>query len=101
MYRTETPTHSTAAEIDLERKLQKLTTNQPDEAGEFRVDPSEKQQVVDAVWGVQEEGSPHYNSVGWVRTAVLLMKTQIGLGVLSIPCEHSSLLARARLANAG
>lgn len=48
-----------SAEIDLERKLQKLTT-QPDEDGEFRIDPTEKQQVVDAVWGVQEEGSPKY-----------------------------------------
>jgi len=86
MYRSTTPTQSTPAEVDLERKLHKLTT-QPDEAGEFRIDPAEKQQVVDAVWGVQDEDSPHYNSVGWVRTAVLLMKTQIGLGVLSIPCK--------------
>ncbi len=49
MYGAETPTQSTPAEVDLERKLQKLTT-QPDEAGEFRLHPEEKQQVIDAVW---------------------------------------------------
>ncbi|RMZ77874.1 hypothetical protein DV738_g4192, partial [Chaetothyriales sp. CBS 135597] len=41
--------------------------------------------VVDDVFGEIVEGGPNYRSVGWIGTAVLMMKTQIGLGVLAIP----------------
>lgn len=41
--------------------------------------------IVDDVFGDIQEGGPNYRDVGWLGTAVLMMKTQIGLGVLSIP----------------
>nr|CRX78945.1 hypothetical protein ls5930a1_00028 [Leucosporidium scottii] len=45
--------------------------------------------VADGVFGggggEGKEGQVNYNTVGWVGTSVLLMKTQIGLGVLSLP----------------
>ena len=40
---------------------------------------------VDAVFGDIEEGGPNYRNVGWISTTVLLVKCQIGLGVLSLP----------------
>ncbi|KAH0601780.1 hypothetical protein MHUMG1_00659 [Metarhizium humberi] len=39
----------------------------------------------DAVFGNITDGGPNYRNVGWLGTAALMMKTQIGLGVLSIP----------------
>ncbi|KAF7533661.1 hypothetical protein G7054_g6862 [Neopestalotiopsis clavispora] len=39
----------------------------------------------DAVFGEITEDGPNYRNVGWIGTSVLMMKTQIGLGVLSIP----------------
>ncbi|KAK9421806.1 putative Amino acid transporter transmembrane domain-containing protein [Seiridium unicorne] len=39
----------------------------------------------DAVFGEITEGGPNYRNVGWIGTTVLMMKNQIGLGVLSIP----------------
>ncbi|KAI3551919.1 transmembrane amino acid transporter [Colletotrichum filicis] len=39
----------------------------------------------DAVFGEITEDGPNYRSVGWLGTSVLMMKTQMGLGVLSIP----------------
>ncbi|RSL89378.1 hypothetical protein BHE90_017170 [Fusarium euwallaceae] len=44
-----------------------------------------KELVHDAVFGELSEGGPNYRSLGWVGTTGLMMKTQIGLGVLSIP----------------
>ncbi|TYJ58994.1 hypothetical protein B9479_000433 [Cryptococcus floricola] len=51
----------------------------------------EGEPVVDAVWGTLEEGAPSYRSLGWMRASVLLVKVQIGLGVLSIPAALDSL----------
>jgi hypothetical protein len=34
---------------------------------------------------VKKEGGPDYRAVGWIGALVLLLKTQIGLGVLSLP----------------
>ncbi|KAJ9481948.1 hypothetical protein VN97_g11506 [Penicillium thymicola] len=45
----------------------------------------------DAVFGTITEDGPNYRSVGWLGTAVLMMKTQIGLGVLSIPVAFDAL----------
>lgn len=39
----------------------------------------------DAVFGEINEDGPNYKDVGWMGTVVLMMKTQIGLGVLGIP----------------
>ncbi|KAJ5485540.1 hypothetical protein N7539_005528 [Penicillium diatomitis] len=45
----------------------------------------------DAVFGEITEDGPNYRAVGWKGTAVLMMKTQIGLGVLSIPIAFDAL----------
>ncbi|ODN77461.1 hypothetical protein L202_04638 [Cryptococcus amylolentus CBS 6039] len=47
--------------------------------------------VVDGVWGTLEEGAPNYRGLGWIRASVLLVKVQIGLGVLSIPAALDAL----------
>ncbi|KAK4497797.1 hypothetical protein PRZ48_010451 [Zasmidium cellare] len=39
----------------------------------------------DAVFGEINADGPNYRDVGWMGTVVLMMKTQIGLGVLGIP----------------
>ncbi|KAM5349559.1 hypothetical protein ACJ41O_006064 [Fusarium nematophilum] len=45
----------------------------------------------DAVFGTITEDGPNYRNVGWIGTSVLMMKTQIGLGVLSIPAAFDIL----------
>ncbi|KAF2017950.1 hypothetical protein BU24DRAFT_368148, partial [Aaosphaeria arxii CBS 175.79] len=47
--------------------------------------------VEDAVFGEIVEGGPNYRSVGWKGTVALMMKTQIGLGVLSVPAVFNTL----------
>lgn len=46
---------------------------------------SEDGPIVDAVFGLQDENGPAYRSLGWIGAAVLMTKSQIGLGVLTIP----------------
>ncbi|KAF5024074.1 hypothetical protein F66182_3870 [Fusarium sp. NRRL 66182] len=41
--------------------------------------------VHDDVFGDITDEGPNYRAVGWIGTVALMMKTQIGLGVLSIP----------------
>ncbi|KAJ5931052.1 hypothetical protein N7466_006545, partial [Penicillium verhagenii] len=50
-----------------------------------------KDQRYDAVFGDMTEEGPNYRNVGWLGTAALMMKTQIGLGVLSIPANFDTL----------
>ncbi|OGM47951.1 amino acid transporter [Aspergillus bombycis] len=45
----------------------------------------------DAVFGEITEEGPNYRNVGWLGTTALMMKTQIGLGVLSIPLAFDTL----------
>ncbi|KAF2009393.1 transmembrane amino acid transporter [Aaosphaeria arxii CBS 175.79] len=45
----------------------------------------------DAVFGEVVEGGPNYRAVGWKGTSVLMMKTQIGLGILSLPSAFDTL----------
>ncbi|KAH8423229.1 uncharacterized protein LDX57_000986 [Aspergillus melleus] len=45
----------------------------------------------DAVFGVIEENGPNFRNLGWIGTSVLMMKTQLGLGVLSIPTAFDTL----------
>ncbi|KAK7724785.1 hypothetical protein SLS63_008479 [Diaporthe eres] len=45
----------------------------------------------DAVFGEVGEGDTNYQDVGWIGTVALLMKTMIGLGVLSIPSAFDTL----------
>ena len=52
-----TPIRETPGQVDLEKKA-----GLSDDSTEFRIpsrcNSAEKQQIVDAVWGVQEAGSP-------------------------------------------
>ncbi|KAJ4210598.1 hypothetical protein NW767_000871 [Fusarium falciforme] len=45
----------------------------------------------DAVFGAITEDGPNYRNVGWIGTTALMMKTQIGLGVLSMPVVFDTL----------
>ncbi|KAJ9634192.1 hypothetical protein H2199_009076 [Coniosporium tulheliwenetii] len=45
----------------------------------------------DAVFGEITEKGPNYRNVGWLGTVALMVKTQIGLGVLSIPAVFDTL----------
>ncbi|KAL0929233.1 amino acid transporter [Colletotrichum truncatum] len=45
----------------------------------------------DAVFGELSENGPNYRSVGWLGTAGLMMKTQLGLGILSFPSVFDTL----------
>ncbi|KAH8700209.1 putative amino acid transporter [Talaromyces proteolyticus] len=45
----------------------------------------------DDVFGEISEKGPNYRNVGWIGTVALMMKTQIGLGVLSIPSAFDTL----------
>ncbi|CAI7667037.1 hypothetical protein PCG10_001893 [Penicillium crustosum] len=45
----------------------------------------------DPVFGEVTEDGPNYRNVGWLGTVALMMKTQIGLGVLSIPSVFDTL----------
>lgn len=49
------------------------------------------QQNADGVFGQVEEGAPNYTNVSWIHASVLLMKAQIGLGVLGIPSVFSTI----------
>ncbi|KAF5007147.1 hypothetical protein FDECE_6500 [Fusarium decemcellulare] len=45
----------------------------------------------DAVFGDITEEGPNYRNVGWIGTVGLMLKTQFGLGVLSIPSVLNTL----------
>ncbi|KAF5665077.1 neutral amino acid permease [Fusarium denticulatum] len=45
----------------------------------------------DEVFGDITEDGPNYRDVGWLGTSALMMKTQIGLGILSIPSAFHTL----------
>ncbi|KAJ2997326.1 hypothetical protein NUW58_g683 [Xylaria curta] len=45
----------------------------------------------DEVFGEITEDGPNYRNVGWLGTVAIMMKTQIGLGVLSIPAAFDAL----------
>ncbi|KAF5633793.1 neutral amino acid permease [Fusarium tjaetaba] len=72
--------YSSPAEKDLKHDLendQPALNNTPSIAGEA--------QVHDDVFGDITDEGPNYRAVGWIGTVALMMKTQVGLGVLSIP----------------
>ncbi|KAF3352673.1 hypothetical protein VdG1_08839 [Verticillium dahliae VDG1] len=58
------------------------------ELGEVIDDPASSH---DAVFGGISGKGPNYRNVGWLGTVALMMKTQIGLGVLSIPAAFDTL----------
>ncbi|KAL2826631.1 transmembrane amino acid transporter protein-domain-containing protein [Aspergillus cavernicola] len=47
--------------------------------------------TANSVFGEVAEDGPNYHNVGWLGTVALMMKTQIGLGVLSIPSVFHTL----------
>ncbi|KAH7153600.1 putative amino acid transporter [Dactylonectria macrodidyma] len=79
--------------------LQTMSEICPTKKDPERMDPvlSEKSEVIegeilqgntfahDAVFGNLDKDGPNYRDVGWLGTVVLMVKTQIGLGVLAIP----------------
>ncbi|KAJ5105035.1 amino acid transporter [Penicillium alfredii] len=60
----------------------------PSQIGEVHNDPN---YAHDAVFGEITEDGPNYRNVGWLGTVALMMKSQIGLGVLSIPAAFDVL----------
>ncbi|KAJ0421737.1 transmembrane amino acid transporter protein-domain-containing protein [Aspergillus carlsbadensis] len=60
----------------------------PSMVGEIRNHPAVAH---DDVFGEISEGGPNYRDVGWLGTVALMMKSQIGLGVLSIPSAFDTL----------
>ncbi|RSM12338.1 hypothetical protein CEP52_002555 [Fusarium oligoseptatum] len=56
--------------------------------GEVHIDT---ERAHDAVFGEITEDGPNYRNLGWLGTVALMMKTQIGLGVLSIPAAFDAL----------
>ncbi|KAF4461758.1 Transmembrane amino acid transporter [Fusarium albosuccineum] len=63
-------------------------THTPSHVGEVLEDKAVEH---DAVFGAITEDGPNYRNVGWLGTTALLMKTQIGLGVLSMPVVFDTL----------
>ncbi|KAF2152905.1 hypothetical protein K461DRAFT_224969 [Myriangium duriaei CBS 260.36] len=47
--------------------------------------------VHDEIFGDINEDGPNYRNVGWLGTAALMMKSQVGLGVLSIPSVFNTI----------
>ncbi|KAM0568477.1 hypothetical protein ACHAP9_005390 [Verticillium nonalfalfae] len=71
------------------RKSQLQESGSPSsEVGEVIDDPASSH---DAVFGDISGKGPNYRNVGWLGTVALMMKTQIGLGVLSIPAAFDTL----------
>ncbi|KAG9611999.1 amino acid transporter, partial [Aureobasidium melanogenum] len=69
---------------DLNGELGLVQTNRTGEVRELGL-------VDDAVFGQLDEDSPNYRNVSLFGTIALMMKTQIGLGVLSIPSVFDTL----------
>ncbi|KAH7176097.1 transmembrane amino acid transporter protein-domain-containing protein [Dactylonectria macrodidyma] len=83
---------SSPAEKDMKRDLQQ----DPELNGGLGRVPSQQGEVDDtiahdAVFGDITEDGPNYRNVGWIGTVALMMKTQVGLGVLSIPAVFDTL----------
>ncbi|KAJ5215168.1 amino acid transporter [Penicillium citrinum] len=59
----------------------------------FTTDNATDQDVIteDAVFGTITTDGPNYRNIGWLGTSVLMMKAQIGLGVLSLPAAFNTL----------
>ncbi|KAE8137477.1 transmembrane amino acid transporter [Aspergillus pseudotamarii] len=47
--------------------------------------------ITDAVFGEMTDNGPNYRGLGWFATSILMTKTMIGLGVLSIPAAFDVL----------
>jgi amino acid permease len=49
------------------------------------VAPARRGTIHDGVWGDLDEDGPNYRGLGWVRTSIIMIKIQFGLGVLVMP----------------
>ncbi|KAL1793804.1 hypothetical protein ACET3X_007225 [Alternaria dauci] len=58
---------------------------------QLKAEETNTQGQTDAVFGEIVEGGPNYRSVSWWGSSIIMMKTQIGLGVLSIPAAFDAL----------
>ncbi|RGP64437.1 hypothetical protein FSPOR_7967 [Fusarium sporotrichioides] len=74
------------------------TKHEPESLAPVQTDPQDTEvQVIDApiphdaVFGNITGDGPNYRNVGWLGTSALMMKTQIGLGILSIPSAFHTL----------
>ncbi|GAA6006849.1 hypothetical protein JCM10207_009114 [Rhodosporidiobolus poonsookiae] len=87
------PSSSLSSELEkqqLDAPTAVVRTNlEKDDKGNVYVE--EEHVVVDAVFGEISRGGPNYRGVHWIHATVLLIKTQIGLGVLGIPAVLTSL----------
>lgn len=73
---------------DLDNGMHPTETQQTTRRGSitsFRRNSVRRASISDEVFGEITADGPNYRAVGWKGTAVLMLKTQIGLGVLSIP----------------
>ncbi|GAB7328600.1 hypothetical protein MBLNU13_g00544t2 [Cladosporium sp. NU13] len=74
-----------------EKMLDNLAPTVTQQNGEMEKRGERRVSIQDAVFGRILEDGPNYRDVGWLGTSVLMMKTQIGLGVLSIPLVFDTL----------
>lgn len=64
-------------------KLDEKTNDYTVELG--AADTIENTPQTDAVFGEMGDGGPNYRGVGWKGACVLMIKANVGLGVLSLP----------------
>ncbi|KAF2021631.1 putative amino acid transporter [Aaosphaeria arxii CBS 175.79] len=74
------------AHADSAGTLEKTPTNMTD----AKLGQTETHKT-DAVFGEITDAGPDYRNVGWIGTTILMMKTQVGLGVLSVPAVFDTL----------
>lgn len=55
------------------------------------VESNKNGEVQDEVFGNVEEGGPNFRSVSWMGASVLMMKSEMGIGILSIPQAFGTL----------
>ncbi|GAA5913732.1 hypothetical protein JCM6882_002328 [Rhodosporidiobolus microsporus] len=60
-------------------------TLKPEARSTVNLERADDDEEHDDVFGDQGKGAINYRSVGWVGTAVILLKSQLGTGILSIP----------------
>lgn len=82
-FRPLTTLYTMATELDNEKdagdiEVARVQSAYPDD--EKAVAAGEPQDV----WGEINENGPNYRNLGWIRASVLMIKYQIGLGVLGI-----------------
>jgi hypothetical protein len=53
--------------------------------GSYDNEKNVNEHAVDAVFGAQGEGHTNYTSMSWQKACFVLLKSQVALGVLSMP----------------